>query len=64
MVRNPLANTEDMGSLVREDVTHFRATKAICHKHGAHALESASCSYCAHVSRLLKPAHPRAQAPQ
>ena len=47
MVRNPLAITEDMGSLVQEDTTHLRATKPICHKHGAHALESTSCSYCA-----------------
>ena len=64
MVSNPLAITQDMGSLVQEDTTHLRATKPICHKHGAHTLESASCNYCAHASRLLKPAHPTAHAPQ
>ena len=43
-------------ALVREDPTCRRATKPVCHKYWAYALEPASHNYWAHVSQLLKPA--------
>ena len=51
-------------SLIQEDPTCLGATKPVCHNCWACALEPRSHSYWAHLQQLLKPAHPRARAPQ
>ena len=50
-------------SLVQEDPTCSRATKAAHHNYGACTLESGNCNYWAHAVQLLKPA-PTACAPR
>ena len=50
--------------LVREDPTCRGATGPVRHNYWACALESESHNYWAHMPQLLKPARPRAHAPQ
>ena len=61
MVKNPLANARDTGSIpVWEDPTYRGATKPVCHTlfNGACALEVASHhNYWARKPQLLKPVH-------
>ena len=51
-------------SLIQEDPTCLRAAKPVYHNCWACALASGSHSYWAHMPQLLKPACPRACAPQ
>ena len=51
-------------ALVQEDPTCLAATKPMRHNYWACALEPVSHNYWAHVPKILKPVHPRAQAPQ
>ena len=51
-------------SLVQEDPTCHRATKAVRYSYWTCALELGNHNYQAHVLQLLKPACPRARATQ
>ena len=51
-------------SLVQEDPTYLGATKPVSHSYWARALEPADHNYWALKPQLLKPACPRAGAPQ
>ena len=51
-------------SLVWEDPTCLGAAKPVHHNYWACALEPVSHNYWARMPQLLKPAHPRAHAPQ
>ena len=62
-IRLPMQGTR-VRALVQEDPTCRGATKPVHHNYWACALEPASHNYWAHVPQLLKPAHPRARAPQ
>ena len=51
-------------SLVQEDPTCWGAAKMVFHSYWASAPDPGDCSYWAHMLQALKPAKPRACAPQ
>ena len=62
-IRLPMQGTR-VRSLAREDPTCRGATKPVRHNYWAWALEPSCHNYWAHMPQLLKPAAPRARAPQ
>ena len=72
MDESPPANAVDMGSIpgiFQENPTYRRATKPMHHNYLAHALETVSCNYRAHVPEVCalqqeKPPQWEAWAPQ
>ena len=65
VVKNLSANAGDMGSVPDPGRFHMPpATKPVHLNYWAYALEPGSHSYWAHVPQPMKPACPRAHAPQ
>ena len=50
--------------LGQKDLTYHGTTKFVHHNYWACVPEPQDCNYCGYVMQLLKPMHPRAQAPQ